>query len=177
MHVSQALIAAAVAKCQVFVVDAHLVKDRGMNVVHADRVDHSAVAEFVGLAITGAWLETATCQEQCKTVDVVVSAAGRTDCTGVRSSAHFAGPKHDGFVQKATLVEVDDQGGHGLLCHPGVLFVVLLEVAMLIPWRVVVIETRARNFHESYPRFHQSSSTQGLGGIISLMLVGGIRSV
>ena len=59
MHVGQAEVAALEFVGQAFVVDAHLVQDRRLQVVDVDGVFHGVHAEFVALAVSEAGLHAA----------------------------------------------------------------------------------------------------------------------
>lgn len=51
MHVGQAIVAAAVVVRQLFVIEAHLVQDRGVQIMDVDAVLHGVPAEIVGRAV------------------------------------------------------------------------------------------------------------------------------
>jgi len=56
------------------VVEAKLVEQGGLVVVGSDFVDGGTVADFVGFAVNGAWLEAAAGKPGAKTLAIVVSA-------------------------------------------------------------------------------------------------------
>lgn len=75
MHVGQSDIAAAVAVCQLGVVDPELVQNRGVDVVDRQSVGDDGVAEVVRLAVGDPSLESAAGDAEGEPVDVVVPTA------------------------------------------------------------------------------------------------------
>ena len=59
MHIRQPERPARVVECQFLVVEAQLVQDRGVEVVHVDLALHGHVAEDVGFAVGEAGFESA----------------------------------------------------------------------------------------------------------------------
>lgn len=72
MHICQAEISALEAVGEAFVVEAHEVQDRGVEVVDMDFTGVDAEAEFVGAAVDVAGLDAATGHPHCEGVDVVI---------------------------------------------------------------------------------------------------------
>ena len=126
MHVREPLIAAAVAEGELFVVDAHLVQQRGVDVVNVERVADDGIAELIRLAKCHATLKAATGHEDRIAVHMVIAAAGVGDFRRVRRAAHLTGPENDGFIEQSALFEIDDERGDALIGDAGVLFVILL---------------------------------------------------
>ena len=58
MHVGQAVVAAGVAVGEAFVVEAHQVQDRRVEIMHVDRVVADVDAVVVGFTVNGAGLHT-----------------------------------------------------------------------------------------------------------------------
>jgi hypothetical protein len=133
MHIGEPLITAAVAEGETLVVDAHLMEQRGMDVVDAHGIAGDGVAEVVGLAKGHAAFEAATDHENAVAIYMMVTACGATDLRRVRCAAHLTSPQHDGFIEQASLIEIDDERGNALIGDAGVFLVVLLQLTMLIP--------------------------------------------
>ena len=74
-NIGQTEIAAVEAIRKLGVVNAHLVQNRGMNVMSVDSVFHRLVAEFICGAVLGASFESASRKPGGKRIRVVVPAA------------------------------------------------------------------------------------------------------
>ncbi len=60
MNVRETKIATSVAKCQSFVINAQLVKHRGVQIMNFDRILKCVLANFVGHAMDMTFLEAST---------------------------------------------------------------------------------------------------------------------
>src|SRR5207253_4590675 len=85
MDIGETEVAAGVAVGQSFVVEAHEVQDRGVQVVDVDPVFHSAVAELVGGAVDHAALDAAAREPDAEAPVIVIAslrrpAVGELDC-------------------------------------------------------------------------------------------------
>ena len=89
----------------------------------------------------------------------------------MRSPAHLPGPEHDRLVEQPALLQVGDERRDRLLRDAGVLLVVLLQVAVLIPRGIVPVETRAGDLDEPHTGFDHPPGAQSLRGIVALVLV------
>ena len=74
MHIRETLIAATVAEGELFVVDAHLMQQRGVDVVDAHGVAGDGIAEVIGLAEGYAVFESTTSHEDGVTVHMMIAA-------------------------------------------------------------------------------------------------------
>jgi len=171
MNVGQPMVAATMAKGQPLVVDAELMQKRRVDVVNVDRIDHRRIAELVGLAVSHAAAKSAAGHEQRVTVDMVIASAGGGDGGGVRRASHLAGPHDDRLIEQAALVQILDQRRDRAIGDECVLFVVLLQMAMLIPRRIVAVETGTGDFDKPHARFDQPPRPQCLRGIEALVFV------
>src|SRR4051812_14457058 len=98
-------------------VDAHEVKDGGVQVVHTGGIVLRGEAEFIGTAMYGTALDPAAGHPHREAVVIVIAtelrfAAAQFD--GGRA-AKFAAPEHQGLVEHTTLLQVREQGGNGLV--------------------------------------------------------------
>ena len=177
VHIRQSPVTAAVPIGELLVVETHLVKDGGVDVMDVERVRHGGVAEFVGFAEGYAAFKSAASHEDRVPVHMVVAASCGADFRSVGGAAHFPGPEDNGVFQKAALSEVGNQGGDGLVGDAGVFFVILLQETVLVPRRVVAVETRAGDFDKTHACFHEPPRAQCLRGVKALVLIGGVEAV
>ncbi len=56
-------------------------------------------------------------------------------CVG--STAHFSSPDNDGLFKHTSLFEILDQRCHRLVSNHGILFMVLFEIAVLVPGGII----------------------------------------
>ena len=108
---------------------------------------------------------------------MVITSRRWTDGGRVRGASHFPSPENNCLVEQATLFQIDDEGRDGLFRNPGILFVELFQLAMLIPRRIVAVKTGAGDLNKSDARFNQTPGSQSLQRIQLLMFVGGIESI
>lgn len=96
MNVGQAMVTAAVAEGEAFVVDPQLVQDCDVDVVDRDWILRDRLAEVVGGAVSHAAADATASQEDRVAVDVMIA----TVCSGtVWRSPHFASPDDQRLVQ------------------------------------------------------------------------------
>ena len=114
MHVGQAVVAAGVAIGESFVVDAHQVQDRGVEVVDVDRLLDRADAVFVGGAVDEAALDAGAGQPG-RERPVVMFAPRGIGRVVERRAAELGGPDDQHIVQHAALLQVLQQPGDRLI--------------------------------------------------------------
>jgi len=136
-----------------------------VDIVDVEGVLHRGVAELVGLPISRPALEAAAGEEDRVAVDVVVAPAGFADLRRMGRASHFPRPEDDGLVEKAALLKIDEKGRNGALGDARVLFMVRLQLAVLVPGRVVAVEARTGDLDETHPGFDEAARTQGLGRV------------
>lgn len=78
-------------------VEAELMKDGGMEVMHVYLAFHSMVSVLVGVTVGKAWFNAASGQPGRETVRIMVSSG--TLILRVGCSAEFATPPYDGIIQ------------------------------------------------------------------------------
>ena len=110
MHVSEAEVAAIVAVGETFVVDAEQMQNRGVKVVHVDFVSHGHVTEFIRGPESEPGLGAAAGEPNGEAAGVVVAAGAVL--FGLRSSAEFAAPPHEGVFEQTALLQVGQQTGN-----------------------------------------------------------------
>ena len=107
MDVGKAVVSAVVPEREAFVVEAELVEDRRVKVVHVDLVLHGEVPELVGLAVGEAGFETTAGEQNGETRRVMVAAGAVL--LRVRCAPELAAPPHDGVLQQPARLQVGEQ--------------------------------------------------------------------
>ena len=97
MHIRQPKIAAVVAIGEFFVIEAELMQNGGMEVVHVHLALHGVVTVFVGIAVRKTWFEAASGKANGKTIRVMIAAGALILC--VWSPPKFAAPPYNGIIQ------------------------------------------------------------------------------
>ena len=108
MDVGQPEVAALKLEGQLRVVDAQAVQDRGVQVVHVDRILRDVVAVVVGLAVGDAGLHAAAGQPDGEAARMMVAAVvvGRELALAVDRAAELAAPDDQRVVEQAALLQV-----------------------------------------------------------------------
>ena len=97
VYVSKAEVTAVVAVGELLMVEAELVQDSGMEVVHVHLALHGVVAVFVGIAVGKTWFETTSGKTNGKAIRVMIAAGALILRVG--SPPKFAAPPYDGIIQ------------------------------------------------------------------------------
>src|SRR3989442_14913676 len=111
MHVGQAVMPPLILERQSRVVDAEQVQDRGVKIVHVNRVCSDVVGEIVGLAEGKSGLYAGAGEPDGETAWMVVAAVvvGRKCPLAIDGAAEFAAPDDESIIQEAALFEVCDE--------------------------------------------------------------------
>ena len=131
VNVGQSEVAAGVAVSQGFMIEPHQMQNCRVQVVHVDFVLHGVIAEFVGLAVRDARLDSATGQPDREAVRVVISTVF---ALRERSSAKLAAPPDDRVVEQSAFLQILQQSSDRLIRRAGMIGV-LRHVRVLIPAR------------------------------------------
>ena len=118
MHVGKTEIPAGVAEGEFFVIEAELMKDGGMQVMHVDFVLDGHVADVVGDAVGEAGFEAATGDPDGEAERVVIATGAVF--LGVGGAAKFAAPPDDGVFEQAALFEIGKESGNRFIDGGGV---------------------------------------------------------
>ncbi len=177
MDVGQSLVTTTVTEGETLVIETELMQDRGVEVVDRQRRLGDGVAELVGRPEGETAAEAAAGEEEGVAVDVVVATGRLANLGRVGRPAHLAGPEHDRLVQQSAPLQVHDQGRDRLVGDQGVLSVVLLQVAVLVPGGVVGVGQRAGDLDEPDPRLDEPSGAEALQGVELLVVVRPVESV
>ena len=97
MHVGEAEVAAVITVGKFFVIEAQLMENGGMEVMHVHSTLHGVVTVFVGIAVGETGLEAAAGEAHGKTIGVMVSP--RALILRVRRAAEFTAPPYDGIIK------------------------------------------------------------------------------
>lgn len=89
MHVGQSMITTAIAECQGFMVDSHLVKNSGVNIMNIDRVLDDGVTEFIRCSIVHPSAKSAPREKDRIAIDVMVTTGTGMNLGRMRRPSHF----------------------------------------------------------------------------------------
>ena len=131
VNVGEAEVAALESSGELFVIEAELVKDRGVEIVDVNFVFNRVEAEVIGLAMVHAAFDSASGEPHGEGIGMVVPTIG--SALGHGSASEFSAEDDEGVFEHAALLEVFDQGGAGLVDILAVLFEPANESAMLVP--------------------------------------------
>src|SRR5690606_1584756 len=123
-------------------------KHGSMEIMNMNRILDDVIAEVIGFPIDNTWFDTSSCHPNRKAFGMVVSAVivhSHMPLT-VIGPAEFSSPNHQGFVKKASLFQVCNQGSGCLVYILGLSGHFIGEIAVLIPALVVEL-------NESYSIF------------------------
>lgn len=135
------------------VIDAEQGQHGGVQIVDIDDVFHGSVAEFIGGAPGDAGLDAAPGHEDTETENVVIPPTALPH----GGSAKLATPENERVLQEATLGEVLNESGGGLVHGLGTVFHPLLDVAVVVPGAVVEL-------NHAHPALGETASQQAVGG-------------
>jgi hypothetical protein len=128
--VGQAEVATAVRVGQLFVVEAELVQDGGVQVVDVNFVLNGRESKVVGCAVNRATFDAASGYPHREPVRVVVSTV---TALRRRRSAKFAAPDDQRFVEQASLLQISQQLSDRLIDVFAEFFVLLVVLAVRVP--------------------------------------------
>ena len=143
-------------------VETELVEDRGVEAIHVVAPDlrNGLVAKFVGATHGGSRLD-ATAGHPHREPRGVVIPAGTLGIFGDRLASEFAAPDHQRVVEHAALLQVLEKACNRLVGVAAVVLVVLHEIAMGVPVRVIMCASRI-DLDESDATLDESARQQAL---------------
>src|SRR6185312_7163551 len=135
MHIRQAEIAALEAEGELFVVDAEGGEDGGVEIVDMDAIADDVVAIVIGFAVDDARLDAAAGKQHGEAAAMMVAAiVGLGErALAVNSSAKFAAPDDERFIQQPALLEVCNESASGLIDVLALPADLMGQVTVLIP--------------------------------------------
>jgi hypothetical protein len=116
-YTRETLLEALEWKDKPFVVDAHAMKDRGIQIVNVNRFLQDVVAEVVGDAIFHTASDSTSCHPHGKAFGMMVASVvvlGES-ALAIDRSSKFASPYDKGRIEKALLLEILNQGAASLV--------------------------------------------------------------
>ena len=133
------------------VVDSQTMQNRGVKVVHWNRVRGNVVTEVIGGPMALPSLDPTACQKCRKAAGVVIpSIVVRCGVPlAVHGASEFTTPDEEGVSQQATLFEVADQRGRRLIGRQTLAADVAWQVLMLIPAAVKQLDKTYATFQQS----------------------------
>ena len=180
MHIREAEVSSRVAIGELFVLNAKLVKDGGMEVVDVDSVFDGVYAELIGGAIHETSFDTSASHEHGKTSMVVVPASLFLVFVfadlGVWSPAKFTAPDDEGFVEKAAVFQVVKEGCGSFVAVGTKFSMAIVIVAVSVPGLFAVIQVV--DLYEADAGFTEATSQEAtlrkLGSPVAFMDVLGL---
>src|SRR6185503_14273534 len=112
LYIGETEVAAGVAVGELFVIEAELVQQGGVQVVDGDAVLYGLESELVGGSVSDTGLDAAAGQPHGVAVGIVVAAVA---VLRARGASEFPAPDDQGLVQQAAALQIADQGGRGLV--------------------------------------------------------------
>ena len=142
MHIGEAEISALEAVGEAFVIEAELMQNCRVQVMHVDGAVGDFVAEIVARAVNFSGFEASSGSPHRKCVDVVVASSGPAVADFAHgSAAEFSTPDDDGVFEESALFQVENKGGGGLVDLFADLWEMFVEVlggaAVMVPVRVI----------------------------------------
>ena len=99
MDISEAEVAALATEGEAFVVDAELVKNRGVEIVDVNLILGGVIAEVIGGTVGEAGLHSSAGHPHCEAVRVMITAPGFPHHLSNRGATKFAAPDDKGIVK------------------------------------------------------------------------------
>lgn len=141
MDISQAVMPTLEEVGQPFMINAHEMKDGGVQVMNVNTalvLIDDVVAEVIGLSVSEAALDPASGHPNRKTAWVMIATiVGGCSTLPVNGSAEFAAPNHQCVVKHAALFQVLDECSRTLIHLFGDLFVTVRKIGMVVPAAVI----------------------------------------
>ena len=155
----QTLVQALEREGQLFVVDAQLVQDGGMQVADGHRILHDVVAEIVGLAVRYPTLDAAAGQPRGEAARMMIAAVivAFQVALAVDRTTEFAGKDHDRVVEQPTLFQVPQQ-------RRGRLVDIEALARQLLRQNRVVIPPAVKDLDEAHAAFDHPPGEQAVAG-------------
>src|SRR5689334_6604855 len=117
MDIRQAEAPALELEGQFLVVDAELLHDSCLKIVHMDRIHDGVIGEVVCLTEAEAWFETASCHPHRETARMMIPSVIRRGQPPLRigGAAELSTPDYDGVIQQSAGFQIRDERRAGLI--------------------------------------------------------------
>ena len=165
MHVGQTIVSPLEAESQFGVVKAQQVHNGRLEVVDMDGVFGDGESEFIGFAVVETAFDAAAGHPNRVAVRIMIAAQNFAFCGAPfakGSSAKFAAPNNESFLQKTALFEVFDKSGDGFV-HSGAFFGQAFGEAGSFAG-AVEIPAPVKELNETDAGFGQASGQQAVVG-------------
>ena len=133
--VCESKVATVMTVSELLVIQAHQVKDGGVQVMDRGSVFDCFVAKVVGSTVLDTTFDATTGKPHGTRIGVVIATGAVALRVG--SAAEFAAPDHQSVVEHTALLEIGKQGAHWLVDRPGCDRMVSFDVVVPIPRNVV----------------------------------------
>lgn len=177
MNIGEAVVSALVPECQAFVVDAKLVHQCGMEIVHRHLVFDDRVAEIVGLTMDQARLKTSSGDECGEAVGMMVTPVRffYLPVLAERCPSEFPTPNDNCVLEESALLEIKNQCRTGLIGFAAALWEVVGEVEMMIPARVKKLNETDVPLGKAASHQAVESERSGFASVFTVEFVGRFR--
>jgi hypothetical protein len=132
-----------------FVVDAHAMKDCGIQIVHVNRLLQDVVAEVVGDAIFYTASDSTSCHPHGKAFGMMVAPVvvlGES-ALAIDRSSKFASPHDKCRIEQALLLEILNQGAASLVDVTALGWQIVGNVPVLVPSAMQYLDDSDAPFH------------------------------
>ena len=116
-NIRQPVPATQVFKNQFFMIQAQLMQNSGLKIVHMHRIFDDIVAKLVGFAIHNSWFNTTARHPDPEAARMMIASIiifGQFALTIV-GTAKFTAPDHQCFIQQPPLFQIGNQRGRSLI--------------------------------------------------------------
>ena len=127
LHIGQAEIASLESMHKTLVIHPEAVKNRGVQIMHMDLVPGREIAVLISLPMGHPRLDPAPSHPDAESMGMMVSAVVPASALGHRGSTKLPPPDHQGFIEQAPLLEINQQRGRPLV-HRGTLAAMIFSI-------------------------------------------------
>ena len=177
VHISEAEVAPLILEGQLFVIDAKLVQERGVEVMHMNPSVNDVVAILIGPAVSMSALDATTRHPGGVAAGVMIASETLFVqlALAIVGSAEFAAPDHQRVIEQAALFQIRDESRRSFVRFEALLGKLAGEVAVLIPSLVVKLDKLDALFRHATS--HQAIRGEGsrFSGFFSVEFEGGVR--
>jgi hypothetical protein len=158
IHPREAEVEALEAVAELLVIEAEEMQDRCVEVVHGHGITGDMPGEVVGLPIDLAAFDAAAGHPEAEGTRMMIAAGDLLEALAVlteRSAAELAAPHDERGVEQATLFQILQQRGDGLIDHLAVVCELRIEATVMIPRSM-------DDVHEAHAALDHASRLQAL---------------
>ncbi len=130
-----------------------------VDIVNIQFVFDRAHAHLVRRAVSHTAANATTSHPNRVTAYMMIAAIGART---VGRAAHLTSPDYQRIIQQPPAFQIDDQRRHGLVGYPRIFGMPQLQLAMLIPRRVIRMRAWTSDFDEAHTGLDQAPRAQAL---------------